>query len=55
MSTGVTVFLYYLAFVGAWNLVNMIARILCGEPWWLYWFHVFVGAWAAGLLIGAAW
>ena len=42
--------LWTLAIVGAWNAINMVARIYCKIPWTLYSWHVFTGAWAAWLL-----
>jgi hypothetical protein len=42
--------LWLLAVVGAWNAINMAARVCCREPWWPYTWHVVVGAWAAIIL-----
>lgn len=50
-GVAVDVFLWTIAIVGAWNALNMIARIYYGVPWHPYAWHVFTGAWAAGLLL----
>ena len=42
--------LLILAVVGAWNALNMAARIYCKEPWTPYSWSVFIGLWAAYLL-----
>lgn len=42
--------LWTLAIVGAWNAINMAARIYYKAPWNPYAWHVFTGAWAAWLL-----
>jgi len=36
--------------VGAWNLVNFIARIYYKEISYQYAYHIFIGLWAAYLL-----
>lgn len=42
--------LWLLVIVGAWNSINMAARIYCKEPWTPYLYSVFIGSWATYLL-----
>lgn len=46
-----TYFLWFMAVIGAWNLINMIGRIYCHVDWKPYSYHVFIGIWAAYFLI----
>lgn len=43
--------LWTLAVVGAWNAINMVARVYYKAPWWPYAWHVVIGAWATLLLV----
>lgn len=45
------VLLWTLVVVGAWNLINLIARIFYEEPSYFYIWHIVLGFWAAFLLI----
>ena len=46
-----TALLWTLAALGAWNALNLVARIVYGEPCYRYWPSIFFGAWAAILLV----
>ncbi len=48
-----TALLWSLAVVGAWNGMNLLARVCYRERWWPYAWNVFLGAWAAWLLVMA--
>jgi hypothetical protein len=50
-ETLTTALLWTVAVLGAWNGVNMIARVYHKVPWWPYLWHVFSGAWAALILL----
>lgn len=41
-----------LVVIGAWNWVNMMARIYYKQHWTPYTWHVITGFWAAWLLWG---
>lgn len=42
--------LWTLTIVGAWNAINMAARIYYKAPWTVYAWSVLTGIWAAWLL-----
>lgn len=42
--------LWTLLVLGAWNGINMIARLYYGQPWGLYSWSVLLGAWAGAIL-----
>lgn len=50
-ETMTTALLWTMAVLGAWNGLNMIARLCYREPWWPYAWHVASGAWAALILL----
>ncbi len=43
-----------LAVVGAWNLLNFIARLIYKEPSMQYVYHIMIGAFAAYFLLTGA-
>jgi hypothetical protein len=45
-----TALLWSLAVLGAWNGLNLIARLIFREPWTRYLWSVIFGAWAAWAL-----
>lgn len=45
-----TALLWTMAVLGAWNGINMVARVYYRAPWWPYAWHVASGAWAAAIL-----
>ena len=46
-----TALLWVLTIVGAWNGIGLLARICYGERWSPYAWSVFIGVWAAWLLV----
>ena len=46
-----TSLLWALAILGAWNALNLLSRIVDGQPDYRYWPSIFFGAWAAILLV----
>jgi hypothetical protein len=49
-ETLLTVLLWTLALLGAWNTTGMALRIYYGETWWPYVNSVFYGVWASLVL-----
>lgn len=45
-----TMLLWALATLGAWNAINMAARVYYKAPWWPYAGHVIIGAWSSIIL-----
>lgn len=43
--------LWTLVILGVWNGANILARLFFREPWHLYWWSVFTGAWACLILM----
>jgi hypothetical protein len=51
MTDATTYLLWALAILGAWNGINMIARLCAGAYPWAHGWSVFIGVWAGLILV----